>query len=75
MTLHEIVTEATHTTCACGAGCDQPCHDGGAGVHLARVAHARRAGLIEAADFAQVIHDAEVFTGLTVVIDPGAGAP
>jgi hypothetical protein len=38
-------------------------------VHLARFAHAERAGYITAAEFASVIADADVFTGTTVVRD------
>ena len=73
MTLHEVVIESTHVPCVCGALPEQPCicQDG---VHLARVARARRAQFISRADFAAAIHDADVFTGLTVLIDPGAHA-
>jgi hypothetical protein len=70
VTLHEIVTETEHVTCVCGAPLDQPCTPGG--VHYARLAHARRAQLITAADFGQAIHDADVFTGMSVLLDPEA---
>jgi hypothetical protein len=39
--------------------------------HYARLARAARDGLITTEDFAQVIHDADVFTGLDTVTDPG----
>jgi hypothetical protein len=70
MTLHEVVTETRHVSCACGASADQDCTCGHRGVHYARLAHARRAGYLDAGDFAQAIHDADVFTGLTVLLDP-----
>ena len=73
MTVHEICQQAEATGCACGAAPGKPCDCQPAapgGVHLARIAHARRAGLIEAADFAAVIHDADVFTGYTIILDP-----
>lgn len=74
MTLHQIVTETEHVSCVCGATPDQRCDATPHGVHYARLAHARRAGLIEADDFAQAIHDADVFTGLSVLLDPGVTA-
>jgi hypothetical protein len=70
MTIHEIVTESRHTTCVCGAAPDEPCACEPGGTHLARIAHAARAGLITTTDFASVIRDADVFTGTTCVLDP-----
>lgn len=69
MTLHQICAEARHTSCVCGAAPGQPCRCQPPGVHLARFAHAFRAGLISEPDFASVIHDADVFTGTTIILD------
>lgn len=74
MTLHEIVAQTEHVPCVCGATPDHPCQCTPRGVHYARLARARRAGLIEAADFGQAIHDADRFSGLDILIDPQAGA-
>jgi hypothetical protein len=75
MTLHEICEQARHTMCSgCGAHAEQPCACGAIGVHYARVARARRLDWIGPADFAQAIHDADVFTGTTVLLDPGVAA-
>ena len=67
--LHALCEQARHATCICGATPDKPCDCAPAGVHLARFAHAERAGYIPAAEFASVIADADVFTGTTVVRD------
>ena len=72
MTLHQIVAETIHVTCVCGASRDAACTPGG--VHYARLAHARRAGLISLADFASAIHDADRFGGLDVLLDPEVAA-
>ena len=73
MTLHQIVAATEHVPCVCGAAPDQPCECAPHGVHYARLARARRAQLLSAEDFGQAIHDADVFTGLSVLLDP-AGA-
>jgi hypothetical protein len=70
--LHDICTETSHVSCPCGASPGQPCACQPGSWHLARVAHARRAGLLSSTDFASVIHDADVFTGFTTIHDPGA---
>ena len=72
MTLHQIVEESRHASCAtCLAGPDELCRcaDADAGVHYARVARACRAGYITLNDFADAIHD-DVFTGGSVLLDP-----
>jgi hypothetical protein len=78
MTRHEIVTEARHAAdCFCGARRDQLCNCLPGAVHLARVARAHfdadDKGITQA-DFASVIADADVFTGMTLVLDPAVAA-
>lgn len=75
MTLHEICLTARKTTCVCGALVNQPCKCPPGSYHLARFAHAARAGLITHADFSSVIADADVFTGTTCVLDPAEVGP
>ena len=71
MTIHDLCEQARNTACACGAlpGC--PCACAPSHYHYARLARAARAGLITTEDFAQVICDADVFTGLDTLTDPG----
>jgi hypothetical protein len=69
MTLHEVVTETRHVSCACGAGADQDCTCGHGGVHYSRLARATRAGYVGPEEFAWAIHEADVFTGGTVLVD------
>lgn len=71
---HGICEAARQCDCVCGAACGQPCNCAEIGVHMARVARARRFGFLGSAEFAQAIHDADVFTGLTVLIDPAGAA-
>jgi hypothetical protein len=67
MSIHETLQAAAAAPCAlCGTG---PCDC--AGVHLARVAAARARGYIGPADFAAVITDGDIYTGSTVILDPG----
>ena len=61
MTIHDLREQARNTACVCA-----PQH-----YHYARLARAARDGLITTEDFAQVIHDADVFQGLDTVTDPG----
>jgi len=72
LTDHEICEQARHTSCnGCGATPDTPCDCGTRGVHMARVARARSLGWLSPADFARAIADADVFTGLSLFLDPG----
>jgi hypothetical protein len=71
LTLHEIVVMTTFASCVCDAGDGCLCTASPPGVHYARLARARRRGFIGREDFAQAIHDADVFTGMSVLIDPG----
>ena len=70
MNTHEICVATRNAGCVCGAPAGSPCDCGPGAVHLARAARACWSGLISHGDFASVIHDADVFTGLTLVIDP-----
>ena len=71
MTLHQIVEESRHTSCAtCCAAEEQPCACRADGVHYARVSRACHAGYITLTDFGEAIHD-DVFTGGDVLVDPG----
>lgn len=68
----QMCEAARGTYCGgCGAAAGQPCSV--PGVHYARLARARRAGLIGHADFASAIHDAGVFDGMAVFPGPEAG--
>ena len=71
MTIHDLCEQARNTTCACGAPPGCPCVCAPQHYHYARLARAARDGLITTEDFAQVIHDADVFQGLDTVTDPG----
>jgi hypothetical protein len=70
MTLHAIVLAArAHEDCAtCHAPATHPCDCAGA-VHLCRIARAAHHGHITMRDFATVCHDADVFTGASLVLD------
>jgi hypothetical protein len=58
-----------HEDCAvCHATKTHPCDCPGA-VHLCRIALAAHEGHITMRDFAAVIHDADVFTGASLVLD------
>jgi hypothetical protein len=71
MTLHQIVAESRHASCAtCCAAEDQLCTCGPRGVHYSRVARACQGGYITLTDFGEAIHD-DVFTGGDVLVDPG----
>jgi hypothetical protein len=70
MTLHQIVTQARHTRCACGALPERDCPCGAGGVCLSRVARARASRLITAADLAAVIHDGLAGNTTGTVLDP-----
>ena len=72
MNTHEICVATRNAGCVCGAPAGRDCDCGPGAVHLARAARARRSGLISHGDFASVVHDADVFTGLTLIIDPAA---
>jgi hypothetical protein len=71
VTTREIIAAAENVACVCGATPGQVCSCGH-GVHYARLARARRAGFLSRGEFASVIADADVFTGGSVLLDPGA---
>ena len=72
LTLHQIVCECRHVSCAkCQAPEDQPCACCPGGVHYARLSRACAAGYIGLADFADAIHD-DVFSGGDVFAPDGA---
>lgn len=74
MTLHEVVTESRHASCAtCMAGPDQPCKCPDVGVHYSRVSRACAAGYIPLNDFASAIHD-DAYCGGNVLLDPEVNA-
>ena len=74
MTLHEVVEESRHASCArCLAAPDQLCDCGLCGVHYARVSRACAAGYIPLDDFASAIHD-DAYGGGDVMLDPEAVA-
>jgi len=75
LTLHEICVATRHADCVCGAGPEHTCTCGPGGVHYARLARARARGYLSAADFAAGIHDADIFTGRTVLLDPQVPDP
>jgi len=66
---HTAPVTRGESTCKSTTGC--PCVCAPQHYHYARLARAARDGLITTEDFAQVIHDADVFTGLDTVTDPG----
>lgn len=72
MTPHGICAAARRCGCVCGARPGQPCACHPDGVHMARVARARAAGLIALADFAEAVHDADRFTGYSLLLDEEA---
>ena len=74
MTIHDLCEQARNTACACGAPPGCPCVCAPRHYHYARLARAARDGLITTEDFAQVIHDADVFQGMDTVTDPGGDA-
>lgn len=69
MTLHGICLAARQCVCVCGASPGQPCACRPDGVHMARIARARAAGLIALADFAEAVHGADRFTGYSLLLD------
>ena len=73
MTLHGIVTTAQrHEKCSvCGCQPGEACANCN-GTHLCRIALAAHDGHITQADLASVMHDADVFTGMSVVLDGAA---
>ena len=72
-TLHEICELARLCPCGeCWASSHAPCLRGGQGTcgyHVARLARARRRGLISAVDLTAVLDDIEVFANSAVVYD------
>jgi hypothetical protein len=63
----ELAREAARMTpCACGARAGYTC-DGKGGMHLARFAEARRAGLMPEDRMAAVLGDLDVLTPMTIV--------
>jgi hypothetical protein len=71
MNPHAVCEQARNQQCPCGAPPGCPCVCAPGHYHLARVAAAAHDGLITRADFAAVICDADVFTGMTTITDPG----
>jgi len=72
MTIHELCLQALNSACpGCGVPPGCPCACESAHYHLARVAAAAHAGHVPVAEFASVIHDADVFTGMDTLADPG----
>ena len=70
-----ISEQALRTDCRrCGAIPGEDCTCGPGSKHLARYVRARDAQLISAADEAYFIPDGDVFTGATVIPDPGPAA-
>ena len=72
MTIHELCLQARNDSCpCCGAPPGCPCVTESSHYHLARVAVAAHHGRIPLPEFASVIHDADVFTGMDTIADPG----
>ena len=71
MTIHDLCAAALNSPCPCGAPPGCPCVCESSHYHYARFAVAARDGALPVAEFAAVIHDADVFTGADTVYDPG----
>ena len=53
----------------CHAIAGESCRATGGGTHLCRICRAAHDGLVTQLDLASVMHDADVFTGASVVLD------
>lgn len=70
MTTHAICVQARHEPCSvCRAAPEQPCVADCPAVHLSRICLAAHHGRITRLDEASVMHDADVFTGRSLVLD------
>jgi len=70
MTIHQLCLAALNSQCPCGAPPGCPCVCESAHYHYARFAVAAREGRLPVAEFAAVIHDADVFRGFDTLADP-----
>ena len=71
MTIHGIceIAQKAEPCTVCDATPGQPCTGTCAGVHLCRICLAAKDGLLTMLELTSVMHDMDVFTGASLVLD------